>query len=119
MRKEEVSVKSQKVPGPRFIESFKLIPEFRKNLLPTMEKLFLKYGNYLEMSVLGSSTFFIFHPDGIEHVLKSNHKNFIKGDDSKEVSRLLGLGLLTSDGDLWLRHRRILAPEFQQKKMAN
>ena len=35
----------------------------------------------------------------------------------KELGALLGMGILTSNGDLWARQRKVIAPEFFMDKV--
>lgn len=58
-------------------------------------------------------------PEFIEHILLSNHRNYVKGRLSRQVLRpALGTGLLTSEGDFWRRQRRIAAPAFHRQHLA-
>jgi cytochrome P450 len=51
-------------------------------------------------------------PGGIEHVLVTDHRNFTKSMDYRALSRVLGQGLLTSEGEFWKRQRRLVQPAF-------
>jgi cytochrome P450 len=53
------------------------------------------------------------HPDDIEYVLRGNHRNFIKDRGTRLLSSFLGQGLVTSEGELWRRQRRLAQPAFQ------
>ena len=55
------------------------------------------------------------HPDVIKHVLLSNHRNYTKGEGMDRVKILLGNGIMTSEGDLWRRQRRMIQPAFHRK----
>ena len=46
------------------------------------------------------------HPDYIRDVLVTHHKNFIKGEGLQRAKKLLGEGLLTSEGEYHTRQRR-------------
>lgn len=59
------------------------------------------------------ATLFLYHPDAIQHVLQENHANYIKGPIYDRLRRLLGEGLLTSDGPTWLNERKLAQPAFQ------
>jgi cytochrome P450 len=62
----------------------------------------------------GTLTFYLLlNPRDIEYVLRGNHRNFIKDKGTRLLSRLLGQGLLTSEGDFWRRQRRLAQPAFQ------
>jgi cytochrome P450 len=52
-------------------------------------------------------------PKAIQHVLQDNHANYIKGALYDDMRRLLGEGLLTSEGSEWARQRRLAQPAFQ------
>lgn len=60
--------------------------------------------------------YFIWHPAHLKHVLFDNHKSYTKGALNKPFQRMLGLGLLTSEGDVWRRQRRFLQPAFTEER---
>ena len=53
------------------------------------------------------------HPDHIQHVLQGNFANYRKGRGYKILKLSLGEGLLTSEGALWQRQRKMTQPSFQ------
>ncbi|MBL0740696.1 cytochrome P450 [Chryseolinea lacunae] len=54
----------------------------------------------------------------IEHVLKSNHRNYHKSQIQTEyLGKFLGKGLLTVNGDYWLKQRRLIQPGFHAEKI--
>jgi cytochrome P450 len=64
-------------------------------------------------------TYLVTHPDHIEYVLQKNWRNFPKGDAMwRSIRRLVGNGLVTSDGELWQRQRRLMQPLFAQGRLA-
>jgi enediyne biosynthesis protein E7 len=68
---------------------------------------------------MGPKTMYFFnHPDHARHVLRDNHANYLKGIGLVESRRALGNGLLTSEGDLWKRQRRVVQPLFHGSRMA-
>jgi cytochrome P450 len=57
-------------------------------------------------------------PDGIQHVLATNSRNYLKGSPFyREIRAWLGDGLLTSDGEEWQRQRRIVQPLFTPRRV--
>ena len=69
-------------------------------------------------SVLGRPYMALFALDAIEQVLVSQHAAFEKDRFTNDLSRVLGDGLLTSDGDVWRRHRKLMAPSFQRNEVS-
>ncbi len=58
-------------------------------------------------------------PTAVERALVTNVKNYVKQTRGYAVMRkLLGNGLVTSEGNFWLRQRRIAAPAFHREKIA-
>ncbi len=51
-------------------------------------------------------------PDSVEEVLVSEQRKFGKVQNYRRSFSFLGNGLLTSEGDLWLRQRRMMLPAF-------
>ena len=56
-------------------------------------------------------------PAFFRHVLQQNHRGYAKGSAFTELSKVLGKGLLTSEGDFWLRQRRLIQPVFHRERM--
>jgi len=45
-------------------------------------------------------------------------RNFVKSSVYRRGLRVLGNGLLTSEGDFWQRQRRLVQPAFHQERIA-
>ena len=67
---------------------------------------------------MGQTFYLLSHPDVIEYVLVENNRNFTKTRILRRNRRLLGDGLLTSDGGFWRRQRRLAQPAFHRKRVA-
>ena len=62
--------------------------------------------------------FIINEPGGIRHVLLDNAANYRKSELTRRLLEPgLGRGLLTSEGETWRRHRRIMAPAFDRRSI--
>lgn len=60
------------------------------------------------------------HPRHAQHVLRDNARNYSKGGPLWDsIADILGDGLPTSDGALWLRQRRMLQPHFHRERLLN
>ncbi len=57
-------------------------------------------------------------PGFIDYVLKTNHRNYNKSTIlTEQLGRFLGNGLLTSNGEYWLKQRRLIQPGFHIEKI--
>jgi len=59
------------------------------------------------------------HPDYIREVLVTQNSNYVKGRALQRAKRLLGQGLLTSEGDLHRRQRLLVQPAFHLQRIAS
>ncbi len=64
------------------------------------------------------SLYLLAHPDQARDVLVTHQRNFKKGRALEQARLLLGNGLLTSEGDLHMRQRRLMQPAFHRQRIA-
>ncbi len=68
----------------------------------------------------GTREFYLLvHPDAIQHVLVTNHRNYHKGPDHIYLKPMIGEGLITSEGEAHLQQRRMLQPAFHHARIAS
>lgn len=66
----------------------------------------------------GVSLYLLSHPDGVDHVLQSNHRNYRKPEFFNEpVGYAMGDGMVTAEGPRWLSKRRTAQPAFHQHSL--
>lgn len=91
----------------------------RRNPIPYHEKYFRNFGDSFSIKI-GSSRHIILSRDNevAQYILQKNQKNYHKSKfQSVYLSKYLGKGLLTVDGDFWLKQRRLIQPAFHKQKM--
>jgi cytochrome P450 len=66
----------------------------------------------------GERAFFINHPDHIRQVLVVDHASYAKSRALERARKLLGDGLLTSDGADHHRKRRVVQPAFHRARIS-
>jgi cytochrome P450 len=75
--------------------------------------------DFVARRLLWRRTFVVNEPSGVRHVLLDNAQNYRKSELSRRILEPgLGRGLITTDGELWRRHRRIMAPSFDPRSVA-
>lgn len=68
--------------------------------------------------LLWRTTVVVNEPGAIKHVLLDNAANYQKSEITRRLLEPgLGRGLLTSEGETWRRHRRIMAPSFDRRSI--
>ena len=104
--------------GPRghFLRGHLL--ELRRHPLGFLQMCARGYGDFVPLRFGPTRAILLNHPDFVEYVLVANNRNFVKGPVVRDLRRLLGNGLVTSDGDLWLRQRRLVQPAFHRDWIA-
>jgi cytochrome P450 len=79
----------------------------------------MQHGDVVRIRIVHQTTFLLFHPDHVRHVLQDNHQNYTKRTMLySRIRAIFGESLTTADGDFWLRQRRLAQPGFQRERLA-
>jgi len=84
-----------------------------------LQKLTAQYGDFVGFKMLNRQMFFANHPDYIRDVLVTQNSKFAKGRALEKAKRILGSGLLTSEGEVHQRQRRLVLPAFHRQRIAS
>ena len=108
-------------PGPRGNLLLGVMPEFNADALAFVTRCARDYGDVVSARFLYVDTLFLYHPDHVEFMLTSGNRNFKKplSLNSAFFRRIVGNGLITSEGDFWLRQRRLAQPAFHRERLAS
>lgn len=106
-------------PGPRGRFLVGSLPDFAKDILGFLTACARDYGDVAYLKLAGYDVFLLNHPDLVDVVLRKQRDNFVKHSFLwRHVTAVFGNGLLTSEGDFWLRQRRLAAPAFHPDRIA-
>jgi len=106
-------------PGPSFgLRRWSLGPLNSGDPLGYFTGIVREYGDVVGLRIFNFRILLINHPDHIEDVLVNHPRKFIKGRVLQANKRVFGRGLLTSEGDFWLRQRRLVQPAFHRTRIA-
>ncbi len=92
--------------------------EFRRNALTFLLKNAHELGDVFQFQIGPQRAYFLNHPDYIKDVLMTYQSSFVKGRALQRSKRLLGEGLLTSEGEFHRRQRRLAQPAFHRQRIA-
>jgi cytochrome P450 len=91
---------------------------FRQDPLRFLLRLSQQCGDVSQWRLFTWPVYHVNHPDFVKHILQANHPNYNKDIILYKIGKpLLGEGLVTSDGDFWLRQRRLIQPAFHRQKV--
>ncbi|MEO8030545.1 MAG: cytochrome P450 [Gemmatimonadota bacterium] len=85
--------------------------------LAFLTRLKTEYGDIAQIRLGGQPMVALSHPDQIRALLVTDHRLFAKGRGLERAKRMLGQGLLTSEGEFHLRQRRLVQPAFHRERI--
>jgi cytochrome P450 len=105
-------------PGPQgFWKIMKLLIQRQLDPIKFYESIFKEYGDVACIR-LGEHAFLMLNDaDAIEQVLQTDAKNFTKSSAYERFKLIFGNGLLTSNGELWKKQRRLMSGAFSSKNI--
>jgi cytochrome P450 len=110
-------------PHPRANPLLGSALELRRSQIRTYERVMREHGDVVRLAVgppgLRFDLYCVFHPDGVREVLAGSRAGYSKRTRFYEqIAQAFGWGLLTSEGELWQRQRRLVQPLFTRKQIA-
>lgn len=101
-------------PGPKGLSVLAYYLSRQRNPLRDLHKIASKFGDIVHMQLGGRHDYLINHPDYVKAVLCAPQSEMCRSSPPA-LKRMLGSGLLTSQGDYHRRHKRMLAPTLHKE----
>ena len=110
--------KAKLPPGPGGNVLFSpALKELKTNVLGLVERQKQDYKDISRIMIGPYYYINIYKPEFMEQIF-ADSVLFSKGRENANLKFLLGNGLLTNEGDFWLKQRRLIAPVFHKKRLA-
>jgi cytochrome P450 len=106
-------------PGPKPRPRLGLLREFRKQPADFLERAARHYGDLVFLPLGPQKIYLASHPDFVQDILVTRQSQFKKSRMLERARVLLGEGLLTSEGKLHLRQRRLVQPAFHRDRLVS
>ena len=108
----------ERPPGPKFKFPYLLGLQFLKAPLAVLNDLTTVYGDISYFKFGRQGIYFVNHPDYIQSVLMINQSKFIKNPGLRLTKRIIGNGLLTSEGEYHKQQRGLIQPAFDHSHIS-
>src|SRR5262245_48129116 len=105
-------------PGPKSLIPAGQLFAFRRNPIAFLTNAARDFGDIAHFQAGSQHYFLINHPEYIKNILVTDHAHFKKGRGLERAKRMLGNGLLTSEGAFHRRQRRLAQPAFHRDRIA-
>ncbi|MBL8057449.1 MAG: cytochrome P450, partial [Anaerolineales bacterium] len=107
-------------PGPSGPTLLRQIQAIQRDPLSFLLGCAQDYGAVVQFPIGNLAVFAVNDPAAVRHVLQDNHRNYSKDTiQFNTLALVTGRGLLTSDGEVWLRQRRMMQPAFHRQRLAD
>ncbi|GAB4111359.1 MAG: cytochrome P450 [Roseiflexaceae bacterium] len=105
-------------PGPQGLPVIGNILDAQRDVLGMFLEAHRTYGDVARLDMLGTRMYLVSHPDYVKHILQDHNRNYPKSSLYQKLTPMLGNGLVTSEGEFWLRQRRLAQPAFHRQRIA-
>lgn len=103
-------------PGPRGSMLLGNVPDARRlGMVPFYLQTWRDFGDIIRLKMGPMVIHQVVRPEHVRHVLVQNAANYPKGFSHDKLRVSLGYGILTSEGDLWARQRKLMQPTYTPK----
>ena len=113
------STSSRGAPGPPGLPFIGNLLAFRRDVLALALAASREFGDVVRFRLGPRTVHLLNHPDHVAHVLQRHHARYKRSDRSAaKIAMVCGDSLLTTDGPVWARQRRLVQPALHAQEVA-
>lgn len=105
-------------PGPKGLPLLGSSYHYFTDILGFLTHMRKTYGEIAFFRLGKRNIYMVSDPEIVKDVLVTNNKNFSKSRALKRAKMVVGEGLLTSEAEVHLKHRRMIQPVFLQRRIS-
>ena len=108
-------------PGPKdWMLGMRTMARLKGDVLPEYARLHRTYGDAVFFRTGPYNLFFFFHPEQVRELLVTRSKSFVRWSRVMETfAQWNGDSILVTEGEQWVRQRRMVQPAFQPRRFAD
>ncbi|MEQ8734679.1 MAG: cytochrome P450 [Rhodospirillaceae bacterium] len=106
-----------KLDGPKGHPILGVLPLLRTDTARFFEKCSQQYGDLVPLRIFMTTAYLLNHPQHVEHVLQTNHRNYRKSPLVDRMKPLFGEGIFIAENEQWERQRKLIQPSFKRKNL--
>lgn len=96
-----------------------LLQAIRRDPFGFVAQLRARHGDAVKLKVLATSIYYLFRPEAARQVLVNHQDDFVKDQRVLDIMQSVhGANVITTEGTVWERQRRMLTPAFAPKRIA-
>jgi cytochrome P450 len=104
-------------PGPPLRETPRWLGQIQRDVLGSFDAITDEFGD-IAMVRLGPRRMIVFRSaEAARHILVTAQDRYPKAENFKLLRTVLGLGLVTSEGEVWRKSRRMVQPMFAKRHL--
>lgn len=110
---------SELPPGPRGLDNLRFLFSTAEDFMKPLCRMARDYGEVASTHARGRHIVAVSGSEAARYVLLTNQDNYSKGIEYELLRIVLGEGLLTSEGEVWRRQRKLVQPMFAKRHLSD
>lgn len=112
-----IGADAKSVPVVRGLPGIGVALHLRRNPLDFFSEVVRRYGDRVEIRVLGRRILLLTNPADVHDVLVRNAADFGRSTEVESLRPVFGDGIYSSEGERWRKQKKALQPAFHHERM--